>query len=227
MLQAIVFLFHVKVDSVGAEKNIAWQAPEDLKTVTVVVSDVWINLVADKFVAGIHIGAADDDYMHGLAVFGFVDHPGCCSPGVAGGEMRSKGGAAERDLLTIVKDVVDVGRREVLGVVCGVLKVGFAAGFNRRDIRIHDVVFGPSEALDFSAARAVIEVGMTDEKNFGVAEIEAQCFDALLDLERRRREVAVDQDVSLGGDDQVRSKVFAAYVVKVARDAEWRERLHP
>ena len=70
-LQAGVFLFEVEVAAVRAEENVAGQALEHLRTaVLIVVGDLRIGLVADQFVAGDDVGAADDDDVEGLAGFG-------------------------------------------------------------------------------------------------------------------------------------------------------------
>ena len=54
------------------------------------------------------------------------------------------------------------------------MEVVVAAGLDHGDIRIHDFVLRAGVTLDLRAAGAVIEVAVADEKNFGVAEFEAE-----------------------------------------------------
>ena len=78
----------------------------------IVGGDLRIGLVVDELVAGIDVGAADDDDVKGAAVFLLVEGPGGGALGVAGGEVRGERGAAEGDRVAVVKDAVDLRRRE-------------------------------------------------------------------------------------------------------------------
>jgi hypothetical protein len=68
---------------------------------------------------------------------------------------------------------------------------------------------------------------LADEHDLDVAEAKTESFDALLDRWYGRLEIAVDEDVSPGGSDQVRCQFFAAHVIEIARNAVGRERLGP
>ena len=85
---------------------------EHLEFVPVVVGDLRIGLVADQLVAGIHVGAADDDDVQGSAVFRLIERPGGGALGVAGGQVRGERGAAERHGIAVVQHAVDLRRRE-------------------------------------------------------------------------------------------------------------------
>ena len=74
---------------------------------TIVVGDFRVSLVIYKFVAGVDVGAADDDDVEGSSALLFVEGPGGGAFGVSRGEVRGKGGAAERDGVAVVKNVVD------------------------------------------------------------------------------------------------------------------------
>ncbi len=96
----------------------------------VVGGDLRIDLVADELVAGIDVGAADDDDVERAAGFGFVEGPGGGALGVAGGEVRGEHGAAEANRVAVVEDAIDVRGREVHDLVGGVVEVGAAAGLD-------------------------------------------------------------------------------------------------
>ena len=66
-------------------------------------------------------------------------------------------------------------------VVRGVIEVGFAAGFDDGDIAIHDLILCAGELLDLGTAGAVVVVGVADEQDLDVAELEAEGFDAFPD----------------------------------------------
>ena len=87
-----------------AQENVAGQGVEHLKTVPVVLGDVGIGVIADEFVAGVHVGAADDYYMESAARFGFVHCPSGGSLGVAWGEAGGEDGAAEAHGVAVVED---------------------------------------------------------------------------------------------------------------------------
>ena len=73
----------------------------------------------------------------------------------------------------------------------------------------------------------MVVVAVADEQDLDVAEVEAEGFNALLDEGRAGFEVAVDEDVALGRDDEIGGEVLAADVIEVAGDAEGREGLGP
>ena len=142
--------------------------------------------------------------------------------------MRGEDGAAERDCVAIVQDAIDVGGRKLHGLVVRRIESRFC-----RRIRPTETspsmtsYFAPVRRLICGAAGAVVVVGVADEQDFDVAEIEAERFDALADLRRGRCEIAVDEDVALRRDDEVGGEIFAADVVEIAGDAERREGLGP
>ena len=107
------------------------------------------------------------------------------------------------------------------------MEVCSAAGFDDRHIAIHDVVFGAGEADDLLAARAVVVMRVADEKDFDVAEVEAERFDALPDQRHRGFETRIDENEPARRGDEVGAKVLAADVVEVSRDAEGRKRSEP
>ena len=56
---------------------------------------------------------------------------------------------------------------------------------------------------DRGAAGVVVGVGVADEQDFDVGELEAKLLDAVADLRGRSFEVGVDEDVALRRDDEV------------------------
>src|ERR1700739_156601 len=95
ILEVVVLLQHAEVDAVGAEEDVAGKVFENFELVLVVGGDLGIGLVADEFVAGIYVGAADDDDVKQAAAFLFVQRPGGGPLGVAGGQMRGQRGATQ------------------------------------------------------------------------------------------------------------------------------------
>ncbi len=161
-----------------AEEDIAGQVFEDGKAALVVRCDLRIGLVAGELVAGIHVGAADDDDVQDATVLFLVHRPGRCAFGVARSEVRGENRAAEAHRVAVVQHAVDVSGRELHGMIRAVLKIGFAAGLDDRDVGIHDGIFGASEADDLGAAGAVVVVRMADEQNLDVFKVEAKGFNA-------------------------------------------------
>ena len=129
--------------------------------------------------------------------------------------------------VAVVEDAVDMCWREVHGGICAVVEVRFAAGLDYGDIGVHDVIPGSGELLDAGASGAVVIVGVADEKDFDVAEFEAEGLDASADQRDRGFKTAVDEDVALRRDDEIGGEIFAADVIEVAGDAEGRERIGP
>src|ERR1039457_404405 len=216
-----------EVGSMRAQENVAGQGVEHLKAVPVVLGDARIGLVADEFVAGVHVGAADDYYVESAARFGFVHCPGCGSLGVAWGEVGGEDGAAEAHDVAVVEDAVDMCWREVHGGICAVVEVRFAAGLDYGDIGVHDVILGSGEFQNRGAAGAVVIVGVTDEQYFDIAEFKAEGLDVLGDGGDRGLKAAVDEDVALRRDEEIGGEIFAADVIEVTGDAEGREGIGP
>ena len=73
----------------------------------------------------------------------------------------------------------------------------------------------------------MIPVGVADQQDFGVLELEAEFFDAGLEQRDVGFEIAVDQDVALRRGDQKTGQALAANVVEIAGDAEGRKGLGP
>src|SRR5665213_111504 len=163
-----------EVGSMRAEENVAGQGVEHLKTALVLLCNAGIGLVAYEFVAGVHVGAADDDHVESAAGFGFVEGPGGGSLGVACGEVGGEDGSAEAHGVAVVEDTIDMCGRKVHGGICAVVEVRFAAGLDYGDIGVHDVIPGAGELLNARTSGAVIVVGVTDEEDFDVAEFEAE-----------------------------------------------------
>ena len=74
-LESLVFLHQAEVAAMGAKEDVAWETPESLEFVAIVIGDVRIGLVVHELVAGIHVWAADDDHVEGAAVFSLVQGP--------------------------------------------------------------------------------------------------------------------------------------------------------
>ena len=68
---------------------------------------------------------------------------------------------------------------------------------------------------------------VADEEDLDVAELEAELLDAGSDERDILLEIAVDQDVPFRRGDQIVRESFAADVVEVAGDSEWRKWLGP
>ena len=134
VLEALVFLVQAEVAPVGAEEYVAGKLAKDLELMAVVIGDLRVRFVVDEFVAGVDIGAADDDDVEGAAVVLLVKGPGCGALGVAGGEMRSERDTAERDGVTVMKSSVDLCGGEPHGPVVGVVEVVAASRFDHGNV---------------------------------------------------------------------------------------------
>ena len=96
------------------EKDVAGELVKDGKAALVVRGNLRIGPVADEFVTGIDVWAADDDDVQKAAILGFVQRPGGGSFGVAGGEMRGEYRATERNCAAVVKNAINVRGRIVV-----------------------------------------------------------------------------------------------------------------
>src|SRR6185369_15101820 len=100
---------------------------QNLKLVTIVVGDLRIGFVGNELVAGIDVGAADNDDVEGAAVFSLIEGPGRSAFRVARSEVSGQARAAKAYLLAVVQNAVDACRREVHGFVGSIFEVAFAA----------------------------------------------------------------------------------------------------
>ena len=73
----------------------------------------------------------------------------------------------------------------------------------------------------------MVPVGVADEEDLDVGELEPEPFDARAELRNRLDEVAVDEDVALRRSDKVARQVLRTDVVQVPGDAEGREGFRP
>ena len=144
---ARVFFGETEIAAVRAEKDVARQALEHFEFLAVVLGDLRIGTVGNQLVAGIDVGAANDDDMEGATVFRLIEGPGGRAFGVARGKVRGQARAAKAYLLAVVQNAVDLCRREVHGLVGRVLEVVFAARLDHGDIRIHDFILRAGRRL--------------------------------------------------------------------------------
>ena len=73
----------------------------------------------------------------------------------------------------------------------------------------------------------MIPVGVADQKDFDVAELESELLDARPNERNAFFETAVDQHVPSRCRDKIARQALAANVVQVPGNGEWRERLRP
>ncbi len=225
--QVWIFFFEAEVAAVSAKEDVAGQGVQNVKHALEVFGDLGIGLVVDELVAGVDVGAADDDYVVGFAGFGHLHGPGGAALGVARGEVGDEDGAAEFHFIAIVQDAIDLCGRIEKFWPAAILKIGFAAGFDDGDVGIHDHVGCSGQLLDFGAAGVVVPVGVADQEDFCVFELEAELFDAGLEQRDVGFEIAVDKNVALRGGDEKAGQALAADVVEIAGDAEGRKGLSP
>ena len=217
-----LFFDHAVVAAMGTEKEVHWQRLEDAEGLLVVGGNAGILFVANKDVAWVHIGAADDDGVETID----LHRPSGAAACVSWREMGGERAAAEFNLVSILEAAIHLGRREAH--VAGFESRGEAASiFDGCCVFIHDAVFGVGLFQDFCAACAVVGVGVADEQELHVAEFESELFDAGADERNGFFEAAVDQDVAFRCGDEEGGEVFGADVVEVASDLVRREGLGP
>jgi hypothetical protein len=68
---------------------------------------------------------------------------------------------------------------------------------------------------------------VADQKDPDIAKLESEFLDAGPNQWNTRLEIAVDEDVALRTGDEIISEAFAADVVQIAGDMEWRKWLDP
>ena len=73
----------------------------------------------------------------------------------------------------------------------------------------------------------MVVVRVADKQDFYLVEGKSQRLDILFDLRHILHERAIDQDVSLGGDDEIRGQIFRADIEQISRDAMGRDGTGP
>jgi hypothetical protein len=134
--------------------------------------------------------------------------------------MRDQDRIAEAHLISIVEHTSDLCRR-IRRI--GVRKVLLPTALDDGNIPVHDHIFCAGQPQNLRAAGVVVPVGMADEQNPDIAEMEAELLNAIPDERDRLLQARVDQHIALWGDDQIRRKVFAADVVEIVSNAEGRD----
>ena len=86
------------------------------------------------------------------------------------------------------------------------------------------ITLAPGEFLDNGIAFHVVAVSVTAENDFDVSEFEAELSNAVADLRDGRFVVGVDQNVTLGGGDEIATQVRSADEVNIADNLVGRER---
>ena len=117
-LPALVFLLHSEIPAVRAEKDVAGERFQHLELVAIVARDLRVGGVANQFVAGIHIGAADDHDVERLPALFLIEGPGGGALRMAGRLVGSENGSAQRNRVPIVEHAVHARGRETTGLCC-------------------------------------------------------------------------------------------------------------
>ncbi len=100
------------------------------------------------------------------------------------------------------------------------VEIGLSARFDHVHILLHDHVLRTGLRLDRSAALDVIRMGMADENDLDVAELESELFHAGADQRYVLVPVRIDQNQTLRCRDQVFRSGLHANVVDIARYLE-------
>src|SRR5580692_378525 len=141
--------------------------------------------------------------------------------------MRRERNAAERDLVAVMQNAIDMRGRKMHGLIAAIVEIRSAAGLDNRNIGRHDLIFRMRLAQNLGAARAVVVMRVANEKNLDVAPMQSKRLDAFANERRRRVEIAIDEDVAGRRDDEIGCEIFAADVVQIAGNPESRKWLGP
>ena len=76
---------HVVVAAVGSEEDVAREGFEGSEALRIIGGHLGVFGIVDQVVAGVDVGAADDDGVQGFAAFFNLHGPGGTSLGVTGG----------------------------------------------------------------------------------------------------------------------------------------------
>ncbi len=167
--------------------------------------------------AGIGRPTTDDDDIKRMSARMRLQRPRRAAARMASGFVRGESGAAQSDGVVILQDAIDMSGRKVRQ---GAIKVCISAGLENGHVASHDHEAGMGFTEHLRGASNVIEVGVADEEDFGIAPVEAELFHTMANLRRRRGEIGVDEDVAFRRDDKIGGEIARADVVEVARDAE-------
>src|SRR5205814_7307647 len=86
-------------------------------------------------------------------------------------------------------------------------------------VLLHHLHARPGQLLDERMARHMIRVRMARKKDFDICELESQLFHASPNDGKRSFKTRIDQDVAVGGRDQVGGKPLGTDIVKMIGDA--------
>src|SRR5262249_58499576 len=128
---------------------------------------------------------------------------------VAGRQSSDQGDAPEFDLVAVLQDAIHRAGDPAVG---GVQVLTLAARGDDLVVAAHDVNLGPGQLLQPRVPRDVVLVGVAGQQDLDVGHLEAERLDRALDQGHRAVKTAVDEDVPLGGGDQVRGQVLGADV---------------
>ena len=149
-----------------------------------------------------HVG--DDDAIS-LAVLAHVGREARRAFGVAGVQVRRQCRAPERNRLAVLERAIDLHRREARRRRVSPAKVCAAAGLQQVLVAIRDRE-RCARHLFQRHGRHVIEVTVRRGEDLDVAHLEAEFFDARLDVGRGLSQPCIHEDVALRSGDQVKSE---------------------
>ena len=131
--------------------------------------------------------------------------------------MGDQGGFTEGYGFEIFEDAVDLYRGEPAGPAEEVIR--FAPGIQEFGFLFECPHFCSGLFTDYGQPAGVIAVGMGIEQDFGVLVLEPEGLDALPDRRYGVFKSGIDQNISLGSDDEETRKVVLAHVIYVADDS--------
>src|SRR5262249_18836069 len=156
--------------------------------------------VTGQLVPGVHVRAADDDDVVGLATLTGLPRPGGTAPGVTGCATSRQGHVAESYRVAVVEHAVDRARLPARPVV---EVLTFAPRGDHPVVASHHVDLRARHFAGQGVACDVVVVCVTGEQDLDVTHLEPERLDRRADQWDGVLEPGVDQDVTLGGRDQV------------------------
>ena len=199
-LELRVFLDHAVLGGVVAKQHVAGESVHDLEGVVELGLDGWSE-------DGRGAEAAAEDDIVGFTVLLRGGGVGGAATGMAGGEVRDEGCAAEGDGVAVVQDFVD-----------GMIFTAGLHGLEGGNVFRHDLDLSAGHMFGEGVALLVVAVGVVAEDDFYIGEVEAERGDGLFDGGDVALVGGIEKDVALRSDDEERAEGFGPDVVDIADD---------
>ena len=214
-LQTGMFCGELVVISMRSQEDVAGKTLEPAECRRIVGGNRRIRRVPHELIARVHIWAANHHDIQRCFLVGGPPAPGSAAGCMSRRAMGGQGHSAQSDLLAVFEHTVDRAGEPAL---VGVKVLTFSPLANDLLIPLHHQHLGSRQFLEPRMSRHMIGVGVAVEDVFDIGRLEAEGLHGVADQRHRFLKTAVDQDVTVGGGDEIRREILRADVVGIVGD---------